>query len=604
MCVLCFCFSLQEEDFTGFGTTTLHPQKVPSSPPQPSSLSLGKPPPAPDLSPGAKPLIGKIVPRGSKQAVIGKIVQRSPTRVQGVIESPEKGTAKPRIAIKLPLQQIVACPGVKPAGEQATGTHTSTTLGDSIRTGDMVDSPSAARKDNMQHQTVKGSVSTSSTKQGKLVCCMAVVKGKDKVSRVKEPGEVAEDSETEQAQPQRSVKSTRGSQRGNNTGVGDTSQDAALSLKAISKQQKGRVSKDMGASPEAGAKTGQEAAMPLDVKAGESPTKRTPYKRRRKPTFGVKRKVGPKVGPKIVRRRRVRHVFYTYIPEPIRAIPNQEGEGLDLQGQNAVKSEGEPCSSSGQVQQGSTNSSTHLVSGRSSRVIKAPKRFLDDDMIVLPKGSPSQKYKSQGKERVSRRVSCYVTDSDGGLFESDLKSICSDDRPTAPKPSPGSSHLDVYQKLKKLTLKLAEKKKGQSNAQVEEEMSYSPNLTSPARRKRRSKITMEEMDSPGVVRKLAVLVNTSAATSKEVGLDDVEIKSKDLSLTFHLLSIHFCVCALVQCRYFLFHATTVIAERLYHSCSGLGSIQKMSWHYESLTDFILPMSLLGKCIECKMLCPF
>ncbi|XP_078478549.1 histone-lysine N-methyltransferase 2B-like, partial [Lampetra planeri] len=79
----------------------------------------------------------------------------------------------------------------------------------------------------------------------------------------------------------------------------------------------------------------------------------------------------------------------------------------------------------------------------------------------------------------------------------------------SPQPSPATSHVEIYKNLKKLTLKLAEKKKENLDTQGDDAQDTS--LTSQVRKRRRSKLVMEEMDSPGVVRKLAVVVNNDVS---------------------------------------------------------------------------------------------
>uniref|UniRef100_UPI003AADCCE6 histone-lysine N-methyltransferase 2B n=1 Tax=Centroberyx gerrardi TaxID=166262 RepID=UPI003AADCCE6 len=513
--------SEEEEDFAGFGTTTVRPQQIPGRPPQSSLLRQAKPPPTPDVSPGGKPLIGKIVPKTPKPALIGKIVQRVPKEGQGVKESPGMDKPVPKIVIKLPGKQVAPSLRARHAGQQASGTQSSTKSEGSVRkTGETVDSTLATRTGSTQNQTA--TTSAGGTKQDKLVCTLTVVKGREKASRVKEPGEVSEDSEADQAQPQRSVKSMKGSQRGGTKAACGTSQAVALSPKSFNKQQRRRMVKDMGASPEAGAEagaqSGQDAVMPLECKARDSPNKKASPKKQRKSLYGHRRKPPKNFGGVKTSRIRIRRVFYAYVPELIPAAPKQEREE-QLQGQSITPSEGEPSSSSEQVQKSSNNASTPVVSARSSRVIKAPKRFLDEEIIAFPKGSPSNWLKSHVKEEGKQSLSCHESNYDGSSLQSD-ESVSVVGSPSAvrkmsSKLSPGSGHLEVYKNLKRLTSKLAEKKKGQSNAQGDY-TGRGPSLTSPVRKRRRSKLMMEELDSPGVVRKLAVLVNTDVVASSHM----------------------------------------------------------------------------------------
>ncbi|XP_029920057.1 histone-lysine N-methyltransferase 2B isoform X2 [Myripristis murdjan] len=513
----------EEEEFTGFGTTAVRPQQTPGNPPQSSLLSQAKPPPAPDVSLAPKPLIGKIVPKTPKPTLIGKIVQRVPKDSQSAKESSVTDKPVPRIVIKLPGKGPAPSPRATCEDQQASGTQSRTKDGSVRKTGEKTDSALASRTGSTQNQTT--TTSAVGTKQDKLVSTPAVVKGREKASRVEKPGELL-NSETEQAQPQRSVKSMRGSQH---DGPSGTSQAVSLSLESFNKQQRRRTTKDMGASPEAGAEagaqSGQEAAMPLEGKAGESSQKKSPRKCQRKSLYGYRRKppsqnLGVFSRPKITRVH-TRRVFYTYVPEFVPETQKQDGEQQQSQGQNVTLSADQPSSSSEQVQPCSNQSSLPVVSARSSRVIKAPKRFLDEEMIAFPKGSPStwlSQLKEEGKQSPSCNESSYVASSlHSDSDSSSLVSSPSAARKSSSKLSPSSSHLEVYKNLKRLTSKLAEKKKGQSKAQGD--ITGDGSSLMPSVRKRlRSKIMMEEMDSPGVVRKLAVLVNAGAQASSHTAL--------------------------------------------------------------------------------------
>ncbi|KAM9340231.1 histone-lysine N-methyltransferase 2B [Symphorus nematophorus] len=507
--------SEEEEDFTGFGTTRVRPQKTSGTVPR-SLLSQAKSPQASDHSAAAKPLIGKIMPKTTKPAIIGKIVPRVAKEGQGVKDIPVKDKEIPKMVIKLHGKQVAPTAKAEHAEEQASGRQGSTRSADFRKAG-----KSAADSGSTLSQTA--TTSTGGTEQDKLVSALTAVKGEGEASKVRELGEVSEDSDTDQSQPQTSVKRMRGF-HGNSR-----SQAVALSITSFHKRQRKRIAKGMGASPEAGAEagaqSGEEAAMPLECKAADSPEKRT-HRRRRRFMFGQKRKPSkdvplikrPKIG-----RVRTRRVFYTYVTEPILATPTLDVNELQLQGQSITPSEGGPSSFSEQVQQSSNNSATPVTSGRSSRVIKAPKRFLDEEMIPFPKGPLSSWLKSQ-REDGKPSPSCHESSYDDSSLQSDADSTSVVDSPSSvrkfpSKPTPGTSHLEIYKNLKKLTLKLAEKKKGHSDAEGD----YTPHgdgLTSHVKKRRRSKLMMEEMDSPGVVRKLAVVVNTDVEAPSHVPLGD------------------------------------------------------------------------------------
>ncbi|KAF7662794.1 hypothetical protein LDENG_00226930 [Lucifuga dentata] len=490
--------SEEEEDFAGFGTTTVCAQKTPTGTPQSLSLSQTKP-----------KLIGKIVPKPPKSAVIGKIVPRIPKEDQDVKNKPVT-----KVVIKLHGKQTTPTPEATHVNQQASGN-----LGhpDIIRTtGAKKDSSLATCTGSTHNQTP--STSDGGTKQDKLVYSLTKVKGKEKVSKVKGSGEASEDSEADQVLPQKSGKSMKGSRLGHTRG---TSRAVALSFTSFNKEQRKRIAEDMGATPEAeaGAQCGQEAAMPLECKADN---KRRRPKRHHRKLFGVRRKPCTSISHQKIPRNRTPRVFYTYVlesSEPTPARKTQDRDEQQLQGQHVTSLQGEPSSCLEQVQQNSNNSSSPLVSARSSRIIKAPKRFLDAEIIAFPKGCPSAWLKSQQREEGKRSLSCHESSDSDYTTQVESKSLSLAARPcVASKPSPGSSHLEIYKNLKKLTLKLAEKKKDPTDDTQSDDILHDPSSTFPVSKRRRSKVTMEEMDSPGVVRKLSVVVSS-----------DVEVFSTRLS---------------------------------------------------------------------------
>ncbi|KAI3358673.1 hypothetical protein L3Q82_015076 [Scortum barcoo] len=480
--------SEEEEDFTGFGTTTVRPQKASGTGPQSSLLS--------QAALGAKPLIGKIIPKTPKPALIGKIVPRVPKSDQSVKESTVTDKELPKVVIKLHGKQVALTAQPKHADEQASGRQSSTRSAHFIRqAGKSADSGSTL------NQTA--ATSAGGTKQDKLTGALTAVRGAGKSSKAEERGDVSEDSDMDQSQPQRSETRMRSFRIGQ---AKRTSQAVTLSFTSFHRRQRKRMAKGMGASPEAGAEagaqSGEEAAMPLERKP---PKAETDMRR-------------PKMG-----RNRTRRVYYAYVPDPLLATTTPGGNEQQLQGQNITQSAGEPSSFSEQAQQSSNNSSTPVMTARSSRVIKAPKRFLDEEMIPFPKGSLSTWLKSQQREDGKPSPSCQELSSDDSS-PSDSDSTSASDSSSSvtkfpSKPSPGTSHLEFYKNLKKLTLKLAEKKKSQPDAQGDY-THHGDGLTSHVKKRRRSKLMMEEMDSPGVVRKLAVMVNTDAGAPSHMSLGD------------------------------------------------------------------------------------
>lgn len=516
----------QEEEFTGFGTTTVCPKKTSVAVPH-LSFSQEKCPKASDHSKEAKPLIGKIIPKNPKSSLIGKIVPRIPKEDQGVKENQEKESEIPKDVIKLQGKRTAPAAKAKHADKQAKQTG--------AKSSEVIKKPRETAHSGMQNQTA--TTSAGGTKQNKSANVVtAALKGTEKTqSRVKEEGEVSEDSDSEQFPTRRSVKRSKAFEIGQ---ARRTSQLVPPPIASFQKRQKKRIAKGMGASPEAGAEagaqSGEEAAMPLECEAAETSEKRA-NKRPRKCLFGYRRKTKSLQLNKLPKRGRcrTRRVFYTYEPEPIPAAAAQDGNELLIQDQNVTPSQEKMKPFSEQVGQSSSNSCTPLTSARSSRVIKAPKRFLDEEMIPFPKGNLSTWLKSQQKEDGKTSASLHEAGYEGNSLQShsDARSVfdCSSAvSKISSKPSPGTSHLEFYKNLKKLTLKLAEKKKSPSEIQ-EDYAQDGDSLTSHVRKRRRPKLMMEEMDSPGVVRKLAVMVNTDVEANVPVPSEDTDASnnSKD-----------------------------------------------------------------------------
>ncbi|XP_076005868.1 histone-lysine N-methyltransferase 2B isoform X2 [Genypterus blacodes] len=501
----------EEEDFTGFGTTTVRPQRTSVSAPPSTSLGQTKPDQPLDSSPETKPLLGTIMQKTTNVSLIGKIVQRAPKEGQSVTKSPVKDTPVPKVVIELLGMQTNPTPEASPADQHALGTQSNLGQADFIsKTGETADISLVTCTGSSPNQTP--STSNGGTKQDKLVSSFTTVKGQEKVSKVKEPGEVSEDSETE-ILSQRSVKRIKGSRQGHK----GTSQAVTLSFTAFNKEQRKRMAEDMGASPEAGAEagaqSGQEAAMPLECKAEK---RASPKKRQCKSLYGHRKKPQRNPGGQKIPRNRVKHVFYTYEPQPDPAT--QDGNEQQLQGQIHTL-ECEVSSGSEQAPRNSNNSSTPLVSGRSSRVIKTPKRFLDGEIIAFPKGAVSTWLKSQQKEEGEQSY------NEHSMRESESASQSAGSRLSS-KPGPGSSHIEIYKNLKRLTLKVAEKKKDQHDDIQGNDMHDIGSAVAVGKR-RRSKLTMEEMDSPGVVRKLAVVVNSDISSKVPPEESAAAVKTED-----------------------------------------------------------------------------
>lgn len=413
--------------------------------------------------------------------------------------------------MKVRGEQVALTAKAKHADEQASGRRSGASSADFIRkAGKSVDSGST------QSQTATTSAGGSKKEQQ--------VRSAGSGSRVRVRGEGLG-----RAQPQTSAKHVPGFRIGGNR---RTSPAVALLLSSLQKQQRKKMVKSMGASPEAGTEAGiqggEEAMMPLESKAADSPDKRRSRKqrkavfgRRRRPLKNIQHLSGPR-SP----RSRPKHVFYTYVSVGEQAESTAEGSEptlppplARLQGPDVAPAVGsaEPGSFSENIQQSSNNSSTPVTSARSSRVIKTPKRFLNEEMIPFPKGPVSSwlKQREDGKPSPGSQDSNF----DEVSLQSDshspfaLSSPAAADTKLLSKAGPGSNRLEIYKNLKKLTLKLAEKKKGQPFAQGNSAHLGGDRTAPQVKKRRRSKLMMEELDSPGVVRKLAVVVNTGPAAA-------------------------------------------------------------------------------------------
>nr|XP_057902368.1 histone-lysine N-methyltransferase 2A isoform X2 [Doryrhamphus excisus] len=276
-------------------------------------------------------------------------------------------------------------------------------------------------------------------------------------------------------------------------------------LTVSSLQRRHRKRKGMAASPEigeeAGVLSGQEAAMPLEGTSPMSSEHRAHKRHSRKSLFGYKRKTPKNASPATAspkRTKRAKHVFYTYVTDPAPTAPPEADLGslFDRVQANAA-----------------------VTTARSSRVIKTPKRFLDEGLDSFPRGNLSSWRKNQQREDEKTSTSSHES-------ACDIDTISAVDSPSAvaakltPPPGHGTSHLEFYKNLKRLTLKLAERR-GQFVPQ-QSEGTHSAVVNPPVKRRRKSKLTMEEMDSPGVVRKLAVSLSGNVKTSSQTSQVDTD----------------------------------------------------------------------------------
>ncbi|KAM4550681.1 histone-lysine N-methyltransferase 2B [Fundulus diaphanus] len=482
--------SEEGEDFTGFGSSRVCPPK-PKISVSKRLASQAKPSQASDQVQEEKSLIGKIIPKTPKSALIGKIVPRVPKEGPDVKESPVKDKELPKVVIKVQNKGAPAAKAKHPE-KQTPGRQSSTTSADIVGKEGEATLKRAATK------------SASNTKPHEKVSSLsqAVADAEQDHGTVKAEGEALGDSETSQA---------KGSE-GLQMDARHSAEGGAISYTSSRKCQKtaGMV-EGSGADPQAAAQSGKEAGTSLQCKAAETSVKKANKRHRGRLLFGYRRR--PAADVSVNKRPKIgqvgtRHVFCTYMSEPPPSVDRAEQLG-----ESVAPSEEETKPSAEQLSQTSNNTDATATSGRSSRVIKTPKRFLNEEMIPFPKGSLSTWLKSQQKDDAKPTLS--LSESGYGCSAQPLgaysKSVLDSSllqSKISSRPGPGASHVEIYKNLKKLTLKLAEKKKSQDDS-----------LSFHHRRKRRPKIMMEEMDSPGVVRKVSVVVKAGVEIPEETPAD-------------------------------------------------------------------------------------
>lgn len=354
-----------------------------------------------------------------------------PILIGKIVQRPSKEGSGDKV--RIPASRIaIKLPAKQPSptpDTKSTGRHSSGSAQTEA-------APGSQHKVATTGHTTQGSNSAAGTKQDKIVCTLTLVKGKGRGSRHSQADQSSE--------------------------TGDTTLHQQNEFEGVSSSHLPTKRQQ--------APSGQTAPTPSQGNAEVSPKKKPKYRKMRKLLFTRRRK--PNQTPPKLGGVRIQRVFYTCIPELIPAEQVEQDEGLQPP-----------------QDQTSSDSTAPVVSARSSRVIKVPKRFVEED-VGVPK-------------------------------------------------TPTASHLEVYKNLKKLTSKLAEKKKGPAGA-TGEDLGLSPFSAPVVRKSCRSKIKMEEVDTPGVVRKLAVLISSNTATqvpmseSEVVGALDADDKSKKCSRSLNL----------------------------------------------------------------------
>ncbi|XP_066529898.1 histone-lysine N-methyltransferase 2B isoform X2 [Hoplias malabaricus] len=400
------------------------------------------------------------------------------------------------------------------------------------------------------------------TRQKKLVWALTLVKRRrrtpktlaaslDQSSR-REPGETAKQDQTEDTKIE-----------------GVLTTDISVNCKNSGKRRK--IPKALSASSVVGIEAGEENAVSPDRSAGVlikdsySPShKKSPTGlRRRKSLFGHRRKIEQELMRKIqfqpqavgkIPRKRRRLVCYTYeVVEP----PVSKDQQQELPKRAADQQE---------LTDGGVSSA------RPSRVIRVPKRFMDDEGMsglhvkkpVQVEALPNESFmesdqagipQTQKQKRRRRRRKLKNSDGQGSFYEKAKSQGAKPRSPSGVSDAPqmkvgrlgyDSTHLKIYQRLKKLTASLAQRRQKRMDSHRDGRklhMEVHSTLQSTGavdeRRHRNTDVNIEEVNTPGVVHKLAIHVegqqalamveghdNTARAT-ESTSIEDLDVQNQD-----------------------------------------------------------------------------
>ncbi|XP_063041492.1 histone-lysine N-methyltransferase 2B isoform X2 [Engraulis encrasicolus] len=479
---------------------------APSTTSSSASSSTPTPPQSPPLS-EIKPLYGKIVKRGEK-----KIRKFDPSDASTYTSA----TTKPKLVVKFGIKKTtkdVSLPKSSKAEQAAKSSAKAIRKDDDVEEASSDESHAKKQQSTSKGIKVKSpspSEEGTSQKKSKVVWTMTTVKGQQGknasagasakgvstsdggkgaspmlgkfVKRSRPPTqEEGSDNLSSSAEPSPGQRRNPSQmlwipqKRRTNTGVASSSA-TAVSPKAVGKQR--RVSKGAEGSPEEGAEAGRESGHePSDQPSGDH-----------------QRGAGAHL--KMKRRRRS-------------GVDDEDQHGRQRHAHKEISQEQQPeLGEQGltPVEEGTSSTVTPVVSGRSSRVIKTPKRFLDDDRMshLLPKspqkknnglGSSSQETDAEGRPLPLKSSSGHrrrgaqdlqpevdMESSDGGNrltgFQEDRSTSETAVAAVMPAPPPvvappavprlkiflppgqvlGSGSGKFYERLKKLTSTLAQKK--------------------------------------------------------------------------------------------------------------------------------------------------
>uniref|UniRef100_A0A8C1FB84 [histone H3]-lysine(4) N-methyltransferase n=1 Tax=Cyprinus carpio carpio TaxID=630221 RepID=A0A8C1FB84_CYPCA len=348
------------------------------------------------------------------------------------------------------------------------------------------------------------------TRQGKLVWTLTLVKGKERASRVRDTQD--QRASTEYAKTHRRNKTEE---------MAGSDQARAVSSKPMAKQRRGRRT---DANEEPLESVGGDAGVSFSDSLSSS-QKKTFVRQRRLLQQEVHRKVPDSQGQaSSMPRKRRRLALETDSTHVLQPAEEQEQTLGEIERSNSGGQAKQPKHSTGPI-----------VSARSSRVIKVPKRFMDDErMSALPdRGSPKKPALTEipmvlGKPNVELQSldsgSKVKIAQEPLILNNDEKRVSEKVQSQGVKPILSSSrlsggprgrggrlgqstdHYKVYWKLKKLTACLAKRR-------MQRIASASTKLTEIGAEgetldveRRKSDLTLQDMYSPGVVPKVAIHV--------------------------------------------------------------------------------------------------
>ncbi|XP_051519968.1 histone-lysine N-methyltransferase 2B-like isoform X1 [Myxocyprinus asiaticus] len=381
------------------------------------------------------------------------------------------------------------------------------------------------------------SIATESrAKHRKIVWALTLIKSKEQAYKLR--GTQHQRKSTE------NTKALEGNQyhRKRTTDITGSKQAGAISPKPVGKQRRDHK----GFSPEAGTEAGQESVLSPDGEAGTSlsdillcSSRKEPFVKLRNCFYGHRR-----IQKQDKRQSHDIQGQVSSVPRKRQRLGYINADSTEHHAQEKpleVVGEMERYASGGQAKQ-PNHSARPIVSARSSRVIKVPKRFMDDErMSALPeRGSPKKAASTEIPMDPSRmNVDLVQTQESGNrpkasqepqMLNNAEKSVLETVKSQGGKPILSSSgltggprrrggrlgqatdHYKIYRKLKRLTASLAKRRMQQVASAcpglVDECPGASQNMegTVDLRRRRKSDLKMQDLDSPGVVPKLTIHV--------------------------------------------------------------------------------------------------